>query len=414
MLIIIIGGSSVVIGDKEVPKAPKEDEQEQVYDYGIVQGRVAKKSDVVNLEVSEDKKEEFKKELKEKAEKKEPINIDVSDNTMVSGIVLPSVILDDIEESGFNENLNLVLPEGRLEIDFKQLKQLSTKDDVKVEIHRTNNNLLNKLQRKSLGKNLSNKIVELVVYDGNKKLKSLGFTKAKLTIDYKLGKDEKKENIVIWSLKEDGTLQQEKFTYNEKLQKIEFSPNKLSKFVVASFPFDDVMSDYWAYSNIATSYNQNILIGISETKFAPKMPVSRAMLAAIMYRIAKGEEADAYSQFKDVNSSSWYAKYVVWARKNNIIKGYDGVYFGPDDNITREQMVTVIYRYLKKSTNLSDTKLSKYADAKDVSGYAIEPMKWALEQGIIKGVSEKRLSPKTNVTRAQMATFIKRLLYLVD
>ena len=103
---------------------------------------------------------------------------------------------------------------------------------------------------------------------------------------------------------------------------------------------------------------------------------------------------------------------MTWAAENGIVGGYGGGLFGPEDNITREQLAAILYRYAQaKGYDVSvgeDTNILSYADALDVSEWAIPAMQWACGSGVIEGVTEATLVPGGTATRAQVATMLMR------
>ena len=100
----------------------------------------------------------------------------------------------------------------------------------------------------------------------------------------------------------------------------------------------------------------------------------------------------------------------MWATQNDIIEGYDESHFGPDDNVTREQMVAILYRYADyKGVDISaSADLTQFTDADQVSEYAVVPAQWAVAEKLIEGMDDGTFSPKGNATRAQIATIIMR------
>ena len=101
---------------------------------------------------------------------------------------------------------------------------------------------------------------------------------------------------------------------------------------------------------------------------------------------------------------------MTWAAENGIVGGYGGGLFGPEDNITREQLAAILYRYAqtKGYDTASGADLSAYGDASDVSSWAIPAMQWACGTGVIMGVTESTLLPQGSATRAQVATMLMR------
>ena len=116
------------------------------------------------------------------------------------------------------------------------------------------------------------------------------------------------------------------------------------------------------------------------------------MIVTILYRL-EGEPAVGASAFTDVAPGAWYARAAAWAAANGIVNGYGDGTFGPNDDITREQLAAILYRY---------------ADANQVSGYAADAMSWANAAGLITGVTADTLVPQGHATRAEVAVILTR------
>lgn len=174
--------------------------------------------------------------------------------------------------------------------------------------------------------------------------------------------------------------------------------------------FDDVAEDSWYSEAVQYVYDNGIMNGVGEERFAPNETVTRSMLVTILHRM-EGEPAAAGSpSFEDVKAGSYYEKAVLWAAEKKIVTGYSDTSFGPDDSITREQVATIFYRYTQYKGIAVEKRgdLSKYDDAKTISSYASDAMAWAEVQGLITGTGPSTLDPKGLTTRAQMATIIMR------
>ena len=144
--------------------------------------------------------------------------------------------------------------------------------------------------------------------------------------------------------------------------------------------------------------------------FEPDAPMTRAMLVTVLFRLS-GEEAGKENPFVDVVDGLWYSDAVMWASENGIVTGVTEKKFAPDENITREQAVTVIIRYLEHIDKgvAKKAELSGYTDAEEISPWALDAFSLAVEGGIITGTEDKKLSPKEGATRAEIATIIMRL-----
>ena len=179
-------------------------------------------------------------------------------------------------------------------------------------------------------------------------------------------------------------------------------------------PFVDVAEGDWYYDAVADVYDAGLMTGIDGTHFGPNQKLARAQFALILYRLNDSPEVDGKSPFKDVAEGDWYTDAVIWANKKGIITGYtDTGLFGPGDDITREQLVVMMYRYQK---SISDVKaesvdLSDFKDGAKVSAFAKEAMEWAVGTGVISGKDNGTvLDPQGTATRAECATIIIRML----
>ena len=176
--------------------------------------------------------------------------------------------------------------------------------------------------------------------------------------------------------------------------------------------FTDVKTSDWFYDAVSYVYSEGIMAGTSTTKFEPNSKLSRAMVVTMLYRL-EGEPTASGSTFTDVkDTTSWYYKAVCWAAKNGIVNGVTETTFAPNNNITREQLAAILYRYAGyKSKDTSATKtLTGYPDASSVSTYATTAMRWAITQGIISGDNAGKLNPQGTATRAEAATMFQRFL----
>ena len=133
------------------------------------------------------------------------------------------------------------------------------------------------------------------------------------------------------------------------------------------------------------------------------------MIVTILYRL-ENEPAAGTASFSDVASGAYYAKAVAWAAENGVVTGTTATTFAPDAPITREQMAAILYRYatLKGYDVSQKADLSGYTDAGTISAYASDAMAWANAQGLITGVTNTTLAPKSSATRAQVATILMR------
>ncbi len=178
--------------------------------------------------------------------------------------------------------------------------------------------------------------------------------------------------------------------------------------------FEDVQEGQWYYDTVLSIYRKKIMTGMDDKHFGPEKPLARAQFAVILYRMNGEPKIDYTAKFRDVGDKIWYTSAILWANSVNMVNGYsDTGCFGPADNINREQMAAIMYRYAmyKKYPLGTVTDFNKFSDASQVNAFAAEAMRWAVGNGIITGKDNgTRLDPQGNASRAECATIIQRFL----
>ncbi len=176
--------------------------------------------------------------------------------------------------------------------------------------------------------------------------------------------------------------------------------------------FTDVEENGWYHTGVDFMVRNGFMNGVADDAFDVDGNLTRAQLVTILYRIAGEPESTATNPFADVADGQWYTNAVIWAAENGIVKGVNTTTFAPNDQITREQIATILFRYAKAEK--VEGKLAGFPDAGKVSDYAADAMAWAVEQGLINGISESDgktyLAPQETATRAQIAVILMRYL----
>ena len=173
----------------------------------------------------------------------------------------------------------------------------------------------------------------------------------------------------------------------------------------------DVGEADWFYEAVNFVAEEELINGVASASFSPNASMSRAMMVTVLWRFEGSPDVKrTYANVADVTQNSWYEKAIGWAFKNKIVLGYPGRLSKPDDPITREEAVTILYRYAKfKKLNVNATAdLSGINDTDDISDWATDAMKWAVATGITQGRLGNELTPDANCTRAELATILKR------
>lgn len=180
----------------------------------------------------------------------------------------------------------------------------------------------------------------------------------------------------------------------------------------AETPFTDVSKSDWFYDDVMYVYEKGLMNGTGGTAFSPYLSTTRGMIVTILYRMEGSPTVTESCLFADVKSGSYYEKAVTWAAANGIVNGYSSEQFGPNDNITREQLAAIFYRYAgykeMEAVTLAE-HLTGFADSDKISTYAISAMNWAVGEGLMQG-SGNYLSPQGDATRAQVAAILHRFL----
>ena len=174
--------------------------------------------------------------------------------------------------------------------------------------------------------------------------------------------------------------------------------------------FSDVADDSWYASAVRYAYAEELMLGTGSGDFAPALELNRAMAVTVLHRLAGSPETEAAPPFTDVPADSFYAEAVAWGYEAGIVTGTGGRTFTPGRSITRQELVTLFYRftnYLGQSTDASADP-SGYADAGQISDYAVDAFRWAVGTGLVNGVSENRLDPQGTANRAQFAVLLYR------
>ena len=182
--------------------------------------------------------------------------------------------------------------------------------------------------------------------------------------------------------------------------------------------FTDIRNSQWWVNAVQYSYDNNIMSG-KGNRFEPAVALKREEFAQVLYNHSGKPDVSIENKFPDVKDT-WYKKAVLWTNENNIANGYKTGEFGISDNITRQDLALMLYKYaVLKGYDLTATDglIQQYADSAKVSNYAQNAMNWAITQGIMSGKGNKgedistfKLDPTGTATRAECASMMMKLL----
>ncbi len=168
--------------------------------------------------------------------------------------------------------------------------------------------------------------------------------------------------------------------------------------------FTDV-NTHWAKDAIDFVSSHELYRGTSETTFSPGRGMTRGMLTMVLHNLENNPKHFTDSNFTDVTENDWYRESVLWAAEKGLVSGYDNGSFGPNNNVSREQVAVMLWRYA--GSPVVETPL-EFDDSAMVADFAKDAMQWAAARGIISGTGSNSLDPKGTATRAQVATMVMR------
>ena len=172
----------------------------------------------------------------------------------------------------------------------------------------------------------------------------------------------------------------------------------------------DVENTVWYHEGVCHCLHYGIMIGYQDNEFKPETTATRAMLVTMLWRM-EGEPASSQEHgFTDIDDGEWYSDAFRWAKEKGIVQGYGDGTARPDDEMLREEMVALLFRFAKAcSYDINpQNDLSRFSDKDQVSDYALDAMEWAVGANLILGIEENDLEPLGTSTRAQLATVIYR------
>ena len=170
--------------------------------------------------------------------------------------------------------------------------------------------------------------------------------------------------------------------------------------------YSDVIGDKWYFDTVVEVSQLGLMTGATETLFKPDTKMNRAMAVCVLHRMEGSMKTEYKSLFKDVANGHYYSSAITWAKQKDVINGYNDGTFKPTKNVTREEMVTMLYNFARyKGINVKSNKdISHFNDYSKITPYARVPMKWAVEKGLLSGKDNgTRLDPRGTATRAECA-----------
>jgi len=183
--------------------------------------------------------------------------------------------------------------------------------------------------------------------------------------------------------------------------------------VVDTFPFTDVRSGDWFYDAVRDMWERGIVTGTTASTFSPNDTLTRAAAVTLLYRIAGLPDVAIGPEFIDVPGDQWFSDAVTWAHDRGVVQGVGDGQFAPHDPVTREQFAVMFYRYAEAmgcEVTIPAGFALDFPDARYVSDWALDGMRWAVHRGLIRGNDQGVLMPQGTATRAECAAILQRFV----
>ena len=354
-----------------------------------------------------------------------PVTLDFSAATeKISSLNIPAGALQTINQAvrttgRADEGLKVALSKGAIEFDAAALNSASAAAG-------TGHLSITIDEASSLTQEQKAVVQDNPVYDIRVEAdtgKAIDF-KGTITVylPYELKAGQSPDGVVVYYVDASGNLVNMQAKYDPVTKMAYFTTTHLSVYMIVyeesavhicpSARYIDVDQSQWYHEAVDFAIENGLFVGTSDTTFEPNTAMSRAMLVTVLWRLEGNPAVSAAGSFADVAGNAWYANAVAWASANKIVSGYGNGLFGPNDNITREQMAAVLrgYAEFKGYDVAAADNLTAFSDAGDVSAWALTSMKWAVAEKLIGGMTATTLAPRGNATRAQVATILMRFI----
>ncbi len=271
---------------------------------------------------------------------------------------------------------------------------------------------LNSRQREAVG---NFPVFSLTLRSGSGAITDFRGGHAAVSLPYTLTAGQTPSGVVVYYLDSTGNATPCATMYDAGRKAAVFTTGHLSLYFVGydpaavwGNPFSDVSEDAWYYDAVRYASENGLMGGYGNGTFGPNDHLSRAQFAQILFNREGKPVVDYLLQYGDVADGAWYIEAVRWATSRGIVGGYGNGMFGPNNNITREQLAVMLWRYAG-SPAATDKELH-FTDADGAGGYALEALCWAIENGVINGYGDGRLGPQGLATRAQAAQMLMNFL----
>ena len=335
----------------------------------------------------------------------------------IDTVKLPAAAIKDIAAKAQNEEvggLTVKLPEAEISFDANALSaiQAQASSQITLTVTPAKPTDLNNRQKEAVG---SAPVFDLTLRSSSGAITDFRGGYATVSLPYTLAAGQNPSGVVVYYLDSTGNITPCTTMYDVRSKSAIFTTGHLSLYFVGYDPtavwvnpFSDVAEGAWYYDAVRYASENGLMGGYGNGMFGPNDNLSRAQFAQILFNKEGRPVVNYLLQYSDVADGAWYTEAIRWATSLGIVGGYGNGTFGPNDNITREQLAVMLWRY--SGSPAATNKELHFNDTDEISGFALEALRWAVENGIINGYGNGRLGPQGRATRAQVAQILKNFL----
>ena len=335
----------------------------------------------------------------------------------IDTVKLPAAAIKDIAAKAQNEEvggLTVKLPEAEISFDANALSAIQAQAGSQITLTVTPAKPadLNSRQKEAVG---SAPVFDLTLRSSSGAITDFRGGYATVSLPYTLTAGQNPSGVVVYYLDSTGNITPCTTMYDVGRKSAIFTTGHLSLYFVGYDPtavwvnpFSDVAEGAWYYDAVRYASENGLMGGYGNGKFGPNDNLTRAQFAQILFNKEGRPVVNYLLRYNDVADGTWYTEAVRWATSQGIAGGYGNGMFGPNDNITREQLAVMLWRYA--GSPAATEKELHFTDADKASGFALEALRWAVENGVMGGYGDGRLDPKGLATRAQVAQMLKNFI----
>ena len=335
----------------------------------------------------------------------------------IDTVKLPAAAIKDIAAKAQNEEvggLTVKLPEAEISFDANALSAIQAQagSQITLTVTPAKPTDLNNRQKEAVG---SAPVFDLTLRSSNGAITDFRGGYATVSLPYTLAAGQNPSGVVVYYLDNTGNITPCTTMYDVRSKSAIFTTGHLSLYFVGYDPaavwvnpFSDVAEGAWYYDAVRYASENGLMGGYGNGRFGPNDNLSRAQFAQILFNKEGRPVVNYLLRYNDVADGAWYTEAVRWATSQGVVSGYGNGMFGPNDNITREQLAVMLWRYAG-SPAATDKELH-FTDADKASGYALEALRWAVENGVMGGYGNGQLAPQGLATRAQVAQMLMNFL----